>query len=190
MWIVRLALRRPYTFVVMAVLIAILGGLCDRDDAGGHLSLHRHSRSSASCGSTAACRRRRWKAASSRISSARSPPTSNDIEHIESQSHQSIAVVRVYFPSQRSGGSGAGADRHAVPGAGPQHAAGHVSAAGPEVRRGQRADPAARPEQQDAERAGNLRSRRTISSARRSRPCRAPPFPIRSAARTARSWWI
>ena len=26
MWIVRLALGRPYTFVVMAVLIAILGG--------------------------------------------------------------------------------------------------------------------------------------------------------------------
>ena len=26
MWIVRLALRRPYTFVVMAILIAILGG--------------------------------------------------------------------------------------------------------------------------------------------------------------------
>src|SRR5437899_12413995 len=27
MWIVRLALRRPYTFIVMALLIAILGGL-------------------------------------------------------------------------------------------------------------------------------------------------------------------
>ncbi len=27
MWIVRLALRRPYTFVVMAILIAILGGI-------------------------------------------------------------------------------------------------------------------------------------------------------------------
>ena len=27
MWIVRLALRRPYTFVVMSVLIAILGGI-------------------------------------------------------------------------------------------------------------------------------------------------------------------
>jgi len=27
MWIVRLALRRPYTFMVMAILIAILGGL-------------------------------------------------------------------------------------------------------------------------------------------------------------------
>ena len=27
MWIVKLALRRPYTFVVMAVLIAVLGTL-------------------------------------------------------------------------------------------------------------------------------------------------------------------
>jgi len=26
-WIVKLALRRPYTFVVMSVLIAVLGGL-------------------------------------------------------------------------------------------------------------------------------------------------------------------
>jgi multidrug efflux pump subunit AcrB len=27
MWIVRLALRRPYTFVVLALLIAVMGGL-------------------------------------------------------------------------------------------------------------------------------------------------------------------
>jgi len=27
MWIVRLALRKPYTFVVMSILIAILGGV-------------------------------------------------------------------------------------------------------------------------------------------------------------------
>ena len=27
MWLVRLALRRPYTFTVVAVLIAILGGV-------------------------------------------------------------------------------------------------------------------------------------------------------------------
>jgi multidrug efflux pump subunit AcrB len=27
MWIVRLALRRPYTFTEMAILIAIMGGL-------------------------------------------------------------------------------------------------------------------------------------------------------------------
>lgn len=30
MWIVRLALRRPYTFVVVALLIAILGGVSIR----------------------------------------------------------------------------------------------------------------------------------------------------------------
>jgi multidrug efflux pump subunit AcrB len=27
MWLVRLALRRPYTFVVMALLIVLLGGV-------------------------------------------------------------------------------------------------------------------------------------------------------------------
>jgi hypothetical protein len=27
MWIFRLALRRPYTFIVMAILIGIIGGL-------------------------------------------------------------------------------------------------------------------------------------------------------------------
>ena len=27
MWIVRLALRRPYTFIVMAILIGIMGGI-------------------------------------------------------------------------------------------------------------------------------------------------------------------
>lgn len=27
MWIVKLALRRPYTFIVMSLLIAILGGI-------------------------------------------------------------------------------------------------------------------------------------------------------------------
>ena len=27
MWIVRLALRRPYTFVVMAILILVMGGI-------------------------------------------------------------------------------------------------------------------------------------------------------------------
>ena len=37
MWIVRLALRRPYTFVVMAMLIAIGGVLSIAQDADGHL---------------------------------------------------------------------------------------------------------------------------------------------------------
>ena len=111
------------------------------------------------------------------------------IEHIESQSHQSIAVVRVYFHPNVQVDLALSQIVTQCQVAGPQHAAGHVSAAGAEIRRGQRADSAARAEQQDAQGAGNLRPRATTSSGRRSRPCRAPTFPIRSAARTARSWW-
>ena len=85
-----------------------------------------------------------------------------DIEHIESQSHQSVAVVRVLLPPERAGGPRAVADRDAVPGPGPQHAARDVPATGPEVRRGERADSAARVEQPDAQGAGNLRPREQL----------------------------
>jgi hypothetical protein len=39
MWIVRLALRRPYTFVVLAILI-LLWGVLDRSDPDRHFSKH------------------------------------------------------------------------------------------------------------------------------------------------------
>ena len=42
MWIVRLALRRPYTFVVMALLIAILGVLTIAAHADRHLPRDQH----------------------------------------------------------------------------------------------------------------------------------------------------
>ena len=42
MWIVRLALQRPYTFVVMAMLIVILGVFTIAADADRHLPGHRH----------------------------------------------------------------------------------------------------------------------------------------------------
>ena len=99
MWIVRLALRRPYTFVVMAVLIAFLERSRHRHHAGRYFPLYpvRIPASSASCGSTPASRPKRWKSASSPISSAASPSNVNDIEHIESQSYNGIAVVQIYF---------------------------------------------------------------------------------------------
>ncbi len=43
MWIVRLALRRPYTFVVMAILILIMGIARNRSHPNGHFSEHQHS---------------------------------------------------------------------------------------------------------------------------------------------------
>jgi hypothetical protein len=42
MWIVKLALRRPYTFVVMALLILLLGVSAIKKNADGHLSRDRY----------------------------------------------------------------------------------------------------------------------------------------------------
>ena len=38
MWIVRLALRRPYTFVVMAILILVMGAISNLPHSDRHLS--------------------------------------------------------------------------------------------------------------------------------------------------------
>ena len=43
MWIVRIALNRPYTFVVLAILILFVGPLDDLTHADRHLSQHQHS---------------------------------------------------------------------------------------------------------------------------------------------------
>ena len=42
MWIVRFALQRPYTFVIVAVLIAIFGIACHPEDANRHFAGHRY----------------------------------------------------------------------------------------------------------------------------------------------------
>ena len=54
-------------------------------------------------------------------------PNVSGIEHIESQSHQSIAVVRIYFHPNVQIDLAPGPDRDPVPGGGPQHAARDVS---------------------------------------------------------------
>src|SRR3984957_20389185 len=81
MWIVKLALRRPYTFVIMALLITILGvisilsvvftynGLAPEEMANRVVTTFER-------GITTSV---------------------NDIEHIESQSYNGVAVIRVFF---------------------------------------------------------------------------------------------
>src|SRR3989449_1970775 len=96
MWIVRLALRRPYTFVVLAILILILGtlsalrtptdifpninipvvsiiwtynGLAPQDIASRIITLQERNLTT----------------------------TVNDIEHLESQSLNGVAVIKVFF---------------------------------------------------------------------------------------------
>ncbi len=96
MWIVRLALRRPYTFVVMAVLIAILGGAAIATmavDIFPYIDIPIVSVVWQYGGLSPEEMEGRI------VTNFERALTSNvvGIEHIESQSLQSISVVRVFF---------------------------------------------------------------------------------------------
>jgi multidrug efflux pump subunit AcrB len=96
MWIVRLALRRPYTFVVMALLIAILGGVSIARmpvDIFPYIDLPVVSIVWQYNGLSPE------EMESRIVTNFERALTANvvGIEHIESQSHQSVSVVRVYF---------------------------------------------------------------------------------------------
>jgi len=95
-WIVKLALRRPYTFVVMAVLIAVLGGLAIetmQKDIFPYIDIPVVSVIWTYTGISP-------EEMSSRIVTPFErgmSTTVNDIEHIESSSYTGISVVRVFF---------------------------------------------------------------------------------------------
>jgi len=96
MWIVRLALRRPYTFVVMATLIAILGVTAIVTmpvDIFPYIDIPIVSVVWQYTGLLPEEMEKRV------VTNFERGLTSNvnDIEHIESQSYNGIAVVRVYF---------------------------------------------------------------------------------------------
>jgi multidrug efflux pump subunit AcrB len=96
MWILRLALRRPYTFVVMAVLIAILGGAAITTmpvDIFPYIDIPIVSVLWQYFGLSPEEMEKRV------VTNFERNLTSNvnDIEHIESQSYNSIAVVKIYF---------------------------------------------------------------------------------------------
>jgi multidrug efflux pump subunit AcrB len=96
MWIVRLALRRPYTFVVMAVLIAILGGgaiVTMPVDIFPYIDIPIVSVLWSYTGLAPEEMEKRV------VTGFERSLTSNvsDIEHIESQAYNGYAVVRVYF---------------------------------------------------------------------------------------------
>ena len=96
MWIVRLALRRPYTFVVVALLIAILGAVSIATmpvDIFPYIDIPVVSVVWQYNGLSPE------EMESRIVTTFERALTANvvGIEHIESQSHQSIAVVRVYF---------------------------------------------------------------------------------------------
>ncbi len=96
MWIVKLALRRPYTFVVMAVLIAVLGGLAIetmQKDIFPYIDIPVVTVLWTYTGISPEEMNSRIVTPFERGMST----TVNDIEHIESSSFTGIAIVRVYF---------------------------------------------------------------------------------------------
>src|SRR6202049_4331634 len=96
MWIVRLALRRPYTFVVMALLILILGPLViyrTPTDVFPDINIPVISVIWGYTGLSADEIASRIIVGYERGLTA----TVNDIEHIESQSLNGLGVVKIYF---------------------------------------------------------------------------------------------
>jgi len=96
MWIVRLALRRPYTFVVMALLIAILGGTAIVTmpvDIFPYIDIPVVSIVWSYQGLSPEEMEKRMVTIFERSMTT----TVNDIEHIESQSYSGVSVIRVYF---------------------------------------------------------------------------------------------
>jgi len=96
MWIVRLALRRPYTFVVMAILIAILGGTAIATmpvDIFPYIDIPIVSVLWQYSGLSPEEMEKRVVT----IFERQLTSNVNDIEHIESQSYNSLSVTRIYF---------------------------------------------------------------------------------------------
>src|SRR3954466_13442938 len=96
MWLVRIALRRPYTFVVMAMLIAIMGVLSIirmPTDIFPDIDIPVISVIWNYTGLSPEEMEKRIVTNYERILTT----TVNDIEHVESQSLTGIAVVKIYF---------------------------------------------------------------------------------------------
>src|SRR5690349_16290504 len=96
MWIVRLALRRPYTFVVMSLMIALLGGLAFirmPTDIFPEISIPIVDVSWTYNGISADEMARRIGTVTERMLTT----TVNDIEHMESQSLNGVSVLKVFF---------------------------------------------------------------------------------------------
>jgi multidrug efflux pump subunit AcrB len=96
MWIVRLALRRPYSFTVMAILIVLVGVVTITrmsTDIFPNINIPVVSVIWSYAGVAPEEMEKRFVTVSERAMTT----TVNDIEHIESQSYNGVSVIKVYF---------------------------------------------------------------------------------------------
>src|SRR5258708_6407978 len=107
MWIVQLALRRKFTFVVMAIFIALLGVLtCFRTpvDIFPVIDVPVVSVIWSYGGLSPSDLEKRIVTTNERAMTT----TVNDIQHIESQRMQGIAVIKIFFQPSASAQAGVG----------------------------------------------------------------------------------
>ena len=96
MWIVKFALRRPYTFVVMAVLMAVLGGIAIVSmpkDIFPYIDIP----VATVVWSYAGLPPQEMADRVVTIDERAMTTTVNDIEHMESTSYNGVAVIKVFF---------------------------------------------------------------------------------------------
>src|ERR1044071_4974541 len=96
MWIVRLALRRPYSFTVMAILIVLVGVVTITrmsTDIFPNINIPVVSVIWSYAGVAPEEMEKRFVTVSERAMTT----TVNDIEHIESQSYNGVSVIKVFF---------------------------------------------------------------------------------------------
>src|ERR1700678_3876981 len=96
MWIVRLALRRPYTFTVMAILLILLGWVTVSrmtTDIFPSIDIPVVSVVWSYSGVAPGEMADRFVTVNERAMTT----TVNDVEHIESQSYNGVSVIKVYF---------------------------------------------------------------------------------------------
>ncbi|MGB8352442.1 MAG: efflux RND transporter permease subunit [Chthoniobacteraceae bacterium] len=96
MWIVRLALRRPYTFTVMAILIVLMGWVTISrmaTDIFPNIDIPVVSVIWSFNGVAPEEMEKRFVTVSERAMTT----TVNDIEHIESQSYTGVSIIKVFF---------------------------------------------------------------------------------------------
>src|SRR5438270_6340273 len=96
MWIVHLALRRPYTFVVFSVLVLILGcltAIVTPKDIFPYIDIPVVSIVWTYAGLPPDDMEKRVVTICERAMTT----TVNDIEHMESQSYSGVAIIKVFF---------------------------------------------------------------------------------------------
>ncbi len=189
MWIVRVALQRPYTFIMLAVLIVLMGGyaiLQTATDIFPNIKIPIAAVIWRYNGILPEEIANRIVLFSERIAQT----TVNDVEHTESQSVNGTAVVKYFFQpdvDQDLSFAQITAVSQVQLAFSPP---GHDAAVRPGVQRLQRADPAAGAVERHACRKRRSTTWATRSCAPSSPPSPAPRFPFPSAASSARCRWI